>query len=142
MPIAPDMQTKGFQPEWSNVSKGWLKASRREQDPARGTQYVPYAVHTKRSPLGPGKIYKFDVPLQSTAYVFKKRHRNRLEIVNSDSPVTELPSEPDRRRHCLSRPYLPVAHSITCHGEINFVAAPQPRGRYLGYPGRGNRIAS
>jgi putative CocE/NonD family hydrolase len=90
MPIQPDQQAKGVQPAFSNVSKGWLKASHREKDLKRSDQYIPYFPHVKPSPIEPGKTYKFEVPLRSSAYVFKKGHRIRLEIVNGDSPVTDF----------------------------------------------------
>ena len=72
------------------MSKGWLKASHRERDPERSTRYVPYYSHKNRHSDELGKPYKFEIPLRSTAYVFGKGHRIRLEIVNGDSPLTDF----------------------------------------------------
>ena len=39
--------------------------------------------------LTPGRVYPFTIEPFPTANVFKKGHRIRLEIANSDSPVTD-----------------------------------------------------
>ena len=70
------------------MSKGWLKASHREKD-ARSTETRPFYTHTNPQPLEPGKVYRFDIEVLPTSYVFKQGHRIRLEIVNGDSPLTD-----------------------------------------------------
>ncbi len=40
-------------------------------------------------PLEPGKVYEFDVKVSDLVYTFKKGHRLRLEIRNSDFPKFE-----------------------------------------------------
>jgi putative CocE/NonD family hydrolase len=79
----------GAQPTHTPVSKGWLKASHREKDPERSTEYRPFYTHTNPQPIVPGEIYQFDIEVLPVSYVFKKGHRIRLEIVNGDSPVTD-----------------------------------------------------
>ncbi len=80
---------KGEQPAFTPVSKGWLKASHREKDPARSTPERPFYTHTNPQPLTPGEIYQFDIEVLPISYVFKKDHRIRLELANGDSPATD-----------------------------------------------------
>lgn len=77
------------QPSFTNVSKGWLKASHREKDMARSTPLRPFYTHTNPQPLIPGEIYQFDIEVLPCAYVFRKGHRIRLEIANGDSALTD-----------------------------------------------------
>jgi predicted acyl esterase len=39
--------------------------------------------------LIPGEIYRFEIEVLPTAYVFRKGHRIRVELANGDSPVTD-----------------------------------------------------
>ena len=71
------------------MSKGWLKASHREKDPARSTPERPFYTHTNPQPLTPGEIYEFDIEVLPISYVFKQDHRIRLELANGDSPATD-----------------------------------------------------
>ena len=80
---------KGVQPRYAIVTKGWLRASHAERDPRHNTEDVPYYKHERATPLTPGAIYKFEIPLQPMAYRFRKGNRIRLEICNGDSPVTD-----------------------------------------------------
>lgn len=79
----------GTQPAFTNVSKGWLKASHREKDAERSTDLRPFYTHANPQPLTPGEIYEFDIEVLPVSYVFRKGHRIRLEIANGDSPVTD-----------------------------------------------------
>jgi putative CocE/NonD family hydrolase len=82
-------RAKAVQPAFTNVSKGWLKASHREKDLSRSTLLRPFYTHTNPQPLTPGEIYQFDIEVLPCAYVFKKGHRIRLEIANGDSALTD-----------------------------------------------------
>jgi putative CocE/NonD family hydrolase len=82
-------RSKGVQPGSTNVSKGWLKASHRERDTTRSTDLRPFYTHANPQPLTPGEIYRFDIEVLPCAYVFKRGHRIRLEIVNGDSSLTD-----------------------------------------------------
>ena len=82
-------RAKAVQPAFTNVSKGWLKASHREKDLGRSTPLRPFYTHTNPQPLTPGEIYQFDIEVLPCAYVFKKGHRIRLEIANGDSALTD-----------------------------------------------------
>ncbi len=50
----------------------------------------PYHLHTRPEPLRPGEVYRFDISLEPNAYQFKKGNRIRLEVVNGDSPITDV----------------------------------------------------
>jgi predicted acyl esterase len=80
---------KGDQPTFTPVSKGWLKASHREKDEKRSKPERPFYTHTNPRPLTPGEVYEFDIEVLPISYVFKKGHRLRLELANSDSPATD-----------------------------------------------------
>jgi putative CocE/NonD family hydrolase len=80
---------KGEQPAFTPASKGWLKASHRAKDPQRSTALRPFYTHTDPQPLEPGEIYEFEIEVLPVSYVFRKGHRIRLELANSDSPLTD-----------------------------------------------------
>ena len=82
-------RNKGDQPAFTPASKGWLKASHREKDEKRSTKLRPFYAHANPQPLKPGEIYEFDIEVLPMSYTFKKGHRMRLEIANSDSPLTD-----------------------------------------------------
>ncbi|MEA2949226.1 MAG: uncharacterized protein QOI40_4556, partial [Alphaproteobacteria bacterium] len=82
-------RAKGAQPPFTNVSKGWLQASHREKDASRTTALRPFYTHSNPQPLTPGEVYRFDIEVLPIAYLFKRGHRIRLEIVNGDSAVTD-----------------------------------------------------
>ena len=79
----------GTQPSFTPVSKGWLKASHREKDATRSKPERPFYTHTNPQPLTPGEVYEFDIEVLPVSYMFKKGHRLRLELANSDSPATD-----------------------------------------------------
>jgi predicted acyl esterase len=89
VPISGKPDIGGVQPPFTPVSKGWLKASHREQDPARSTALRPFYTHANPQPLTPGEVYAFDIEVLPVSYVFRKGHRIRLEIANGDSPFTD-----------------------------------------------------
>ena len=89
-PQAPEDRAKGLNPFAEIVTRGWLRASHRALDPARSSDMVPYHTHVDPQPLTPGEIYKFEISLEPTAYLIKQGHRLRIEIVNGDSPATEI----------------------------------------------------
>ncbi|HVO92772.1 MAG TPA: CocE/NonD family hydrolase, partial [Terriglobales bacterium] len=76
-------------PAFEVVTRGWLRASHRALDAARGTEMAPYHTHSNPQPLTPNEVCKFEISLEPMAYLFKAGHRIRLEIVNGDSPISE-----------------------------------------------------
>jgi predicted acyl esterase len=90
-PQDADARAEGRPPGFTNVTKGWLKASHRKLDAAATTALRPRHTHTDPQPLEPGKIYKFTIEVHPTSYVFPAGHRLRLEIANGDSRLTDAP---------------------------------------------------
>lgn len=86
---APGERDKGIQPRSFAVTKGWLRASHAERDPARSTEDVPFYRHRASTPLAPGTIYRLEIPLMPIAYRFGRGSRIRLDIACADSPLTE-----------------------------------------------------
>jgi putative CocE/NonD family hydrolase len=88
-PQAPEERAKGLQPRSVIVTKGWLRASHSERDPARSTELAPYYTHARSEKLAPGKIYRIEIPLEPIAHIFRKGSRIRLDLACGDSPVTD-----------------------------------------------------
>jgi putative CocE/NonD family hydrolase len=89
-PQSFDERAKGLNPGFQVVTKGWLRASHRALDEKHSTEMEPYHLHTKPEPLKPGEVYRFDISIEPNAFQFKKGNRIRLEIVNGDSPITDV----------------------------------------------------
>jgi uncharacterized protein len=90
MPQGPEERAKGVNPPAQLVSKGWLRASHRALDPQRSSEHDPYYSHAKPEPVAPGEVVKYEIRVEPMAYRFKAGNRIRLEIVNGDSPVTDV----------------------------------------------------
>jgi putative CocE/NonD family hydrolase len=82
-------RAQGVQPRYFIATKGWLRASHMERDLRYNTAETPYYTHEHVTPLTPETPYKFEIPMQPIAYLFRKGNRIRLEICNGDSPVTD-----------------------------------------------------
>ncbi|MCC7107194.1 MAG: hypothetical protein IT307_18835, partial [Chloroflexi bacterium] len=67
------------------LTKGWLRASHRAIDPARGRPNQPWHPHTSTEPLTPGQPTLLPIEIISTCNVFHPGHRVRLEIGSCDS---------------------------------------------------------
>jgi len=72
------------------VTKGWLRASHRELDPKYSTEMEPYHSHRNPQPIKPDEVTKFEIGIEPNAFLFRKGNRIRLELVNGDSPVTDM----------------------------------------------------
>jgi uncharacterized protein len=89
-PQSAEDRAKGLNPPSQLVTKGWLRASHRALDPKHSTEMEPYHSHTDPEPLKPGEVYKFEISIEPNAYRFRQGNRIRLEIVNGDSPITDV----------------------------------------------------
>ena len=90
LPQAAGERTDGKQPAAVIASRGWLKASHhRDKDKAKSRETRPFYTHKAPQPIRPGEVYKFEIEIMPTAYVFKKGSRIRLEIANGDAPMVE-----------------------------------------------------
>ena len=89
LPQSDEDRKKGLQPAFVTVSKGWLRASHREKDADRSTDYRPVYTHTNPQPIEPGEIYRLEIEVMPMAHLFRAGHRIRLQIVNGDSALTD-----------------------------------------------------
>jgi uncharacterized protein len=71
------------------LTRGWLKASYREIDPARSRPGEPFHKLTRDSirPVKPGEIVEYQIQILATANQFKAGHRICLEITSMDVPT-------------------------------------------------------
>jgi predicted acyl esterase len=125
-PQDPEARRAGRQPASVNVSKGWFRASHRAKDEARSRPYRPFYTHSDPSPIEPGRVYKYEIEVLPCAYLFRRGHRIRLEIVNGDSPVTD---------QLFVHQYLwykvgtdTIHHDRQYPSRLLLPVAPQPRG--------------
>ncbi len=88
-PQPQEERERHIQPRSVIVTKGWLRASHREKDPALSTDLRPFYTHGSPQPVTPGEIHRYDIEVMPCAYRFRAGHRIRLEIVNGDSPLTD-----------------------------------------------------
>jgi len=89
-PQSPDERTRGVQPRYAIVTKGWLRASHAlERDASKSTQDIPHYTHANPKPLAPGKVYELEIALMAIAWRFQKGSRVRVEIACGDSPITD-----------------------------------------------------
>ncbi|MES2510356.1 MAG: CocE/NonD family hydrolase [Pseudomonadota bacterium] len=84
----------GQQPRAVIVTKGCLRASHalhaRARDAALSTPDAPYYLHEEEHFSRPGTVMRLEIPLRPMAYHFRKGSRIRVEIANTDTPVTEV----------------------------------------------------
>ena len=66
------------------LTRGYLKASHRETDPALSKPWLPVHKHTNPQPLVPGQVYDFSIVMNPTAHLFKAGHRIALKISSTD----------------------------------------------------------
>lgn len=79
----------GGNPPSEVVTRGWLKASHRALREGPCMEMTPRHDHARCEKMVPGQVYRLDISLEPTAYLFKAGHRVRLEIVNGDSAASE-----------------------------------------------------
>jgi uncharacterized protein len=89
MPQSADDRAAGKQPASVYVSRGWLRASHREKDQAHSTPHRPFYTHANPQPIEPGAVIAYEIELWPVGYCFKAGHRIRLEVSNTDSPITD-----------------------------------------------------
>lgn len=91
---ADEQAPPGAQPRAVIVTKGCLRASHslapNARDAALGTPDAPYYLHESEIFSAPGTVMRLEIPLRPMAYQFRKGSRIRVEIANTDTPVTEI----------------------------------------------------
>lgn len=81
------------------VALGWLRASHRELDEERSTEYQPVHTHQREQKLKPGDIVPLDIELWPSGTRFAKGERLRLIIQGSDLQKYSRVSNPIYFRH-------------------------------------------
>ena len=74
------------------LTRGYLKGSHREIDPAQSKPWQPFHTHTNPKPMVPGVVYEFNIEVLPTANLFKAGHRIGLKVSGADdeTPKTTL----------------------------------------------------
>ena len=78
-------------PPFIKVTQGWLRASRRAEDPELTKPMRPFLRHDKDEPITPGAVYPLRLELVPMSVLVRKGERLRLEISNTESTITEAP---------------------------------------------------
>ena len=95
-----EVTAQGAQDQNLAVSMGWLRASLRKTDPARGSEFRAWHPYDELLPLGPGVPVDVDINLWPTAWIIQKGNRLVLDIGGSEQAgmvtFTHLPAGPWR----------------------------------------------
>jgi predicted acyl esterase len=66
------------------VTRGWLKASFREIDPARSKPWRPWHPFTRQTPVPPGEVCEYAIRIHDNCNVFLAGHRLELIVKSLD----------------------------------------------------------
>ncbi len=66
------------------LTRGWLRGSQRALDAEKSKPWQPVHAHTKREPLTPGEIYKFNFEIRPYGLLLKAGQRLGLVIKSAD----------------------------------------------------------
>jgi predicted acyl esterase len=66
------------------LTRGWLRGSQRQVDPARSKPWQPYHPHDRREPLAAGQVYEFNIAIVATGVLLKAGMRLGLRIKATD----------------------------------------------------------
>jgi hypothetical protein len=74
------------------LTRGWLRGSHRQLDPALSKPWQPHHAHTKREPLTPGEVYEFNIEIRPYGIEFKPGHRIgvRVKCVDDEGYTSSL----------------------------------------------------
>jgi uncharacterized protein len=82
------------------VAVGWLRASHRELDPERSTDYLPVLAHRRALPLTPGEPTRLDIEVWPSGTRFEAGEQLLLVVQGSD--VMRYPEPLTYARHAES----------------------------------------
>ncbi|HVB76649.1 MAG TPA: CocE/NonD family hydrolase [Candidatus Nitrosotalea sp.] len=99
---APDGSTR-------ELTRGWLRSSHREVDPARSRPNRPWHPHLRSLPLEAEREEELAIELMATSNLFLPGHRIRLDLSNCDSVNRHIASG---YRRAVRLP----AHNTVVHG--------------------------
>jgi hypothetical protein len=85
------------------VALGWLRASHRELDPVRSTDYQPVLAHRQELKLASGQIVPLDIEILPSGTRFEAGERLRLVIQGSDIYQYPKPVMCDRHEQTVNR---------------------------------------
>ena len=93
------------------LTRGWLRGSQRQTDPARSKPWQPYHVHTKRQPLTPNQTYEFNIEVRPYGILFEAGHRIGLKIKCADD------EPPPHALHAVGSGHIwrPSSSRLTVH---------------------------
>jgi predicted acyl esterase len=117
------------------LTRGWLKASRRAIDPERSLPWKPwhYLTADKILPVVPGEINEYRIEILSTCNLFKAGHRICLDITCLDlaeGVAGETTVEYIAPHVCSSRTVLHKVHHNAQHpSHLLLPVIPERRGR-------------
>ncbi|MGH8927907.1 MAG: CocE/NonD family hydrolase [Acidimicrobiia bacterium] len=83
-PSGREVTFQGALDAHSPLAQGWLRASHRQVDPARSTDWRPFHPHTRREPLAPGQVYDLDIEIWPTSIVVPAGYLIGLSIRGHD----------------------------------------------------------
>ena len=66
------------------IALGWLRASHRELDPAKSTEWQPVHPHTREQKLKPGEIVPLDIEIWPSSTHFAAGEKLRLIVQGTD----------------------------------------------------------
>jgi len=67
------------------LTRGWLRGSQRELDPAASKPWQPVHLHKMRQPLEPNKIYEFNIEIRPYGILLKAGERIGIKIKSADN---------------------------------------------------------
>jgi hypothetical protein len=81
------------------VALGWLRASHRELDRARSTEYQPVLLHQREMKLQPGKVEPLDIEIWPSGTLFEAGSRLKLIVQGTDVQKYSRTRHPVYTRH-------------------------------------------
>jgi uncharacterized protein len=81
------------------VALGWLRASHRELDEARSTEYQPVLLHQRELKLQPGKVEPLEIEIWPSGTLFEAGSRLRLIVQGTDLQKYSKTRHPVYTRH-------------------------------------------
>ncbi len=83
-PSGDEVTFRGALDPNSPLAHGWLRASHRQLDYDRSSEWRPYHPHDRPEPLVPGQIYELDIEIWPTSIVIPAGYRIGLTVRSRD----------------------------------------------------------
>jgi len=113
------------------LTRGWLRGSQRQIDPAKSKLWQPVHAHTSREKLVPGEVTAFDVEIRPYGILLRPGYRLALRIKCADD------EKPQHDLQWIAQGHLhrPVASTVTIHHSLehpSHLLLPVTRGNRIG----------